>query len=43
MIKKFIDKNPYFINILSHRKKKGQAHQVFYCLNINFLRTFNPK
>ena len=24
-------------------KKKGQAHQVFYCLNINFLWTFNPK
>ena len=26
-----------------HRKKKGQAHQVFYCLNINFPWTFNPK
>ena len=33
----FIDKNPYFTNILLQSKQKGQAHQVFYNLNINFL------
>ena len=32
-----IDKNSYFTNILLQSKQKGQAHQVFYNLNINFL------
>ena len=32
-----IDKNPYFTNILLQSKQKGQAHQVFCHLNINFL------
>ena len=40
--KSIIDKNPYFTNIFSYREKRSGT-PAFYCLNIKFLLTFNPK
>ena len=37
MINFLLIRIPIFTNILLQSKQKGQAHQVFYNLNINYL------